>query len=614
MEVAYMLKTAKRCMAFGVAAVMAVSFVGCKNSSNKKEETEQVKAETLSYENKLFDTSYVHTINVEIADDDWEDLKANPTQKTKYQVDITIDGETINDVSFSTKGNTSLSSVSSDSDSDRYSFKVNFGKYVENQTYYGLNKLNLNNIYADATDMKDYISYKIFDEAGVDSPLVSYVDIQINGEEFGLYLAIEDISESYLNRTNDGEGELYKPETSSLANMGGGKGNIQPPSDMEMPDGMEFPNDIQAPDNADSSENMERPNGMQAPDNADSSEGMERPNGMQAPDNSDSSENMERPNDIQAPDNADSSENMERPNDMKMPGGNGFPNGDMFSDDNGASLKYTDDEVSSYSDIFDNTITNSDEEDWNKVIAALKSLSEDDAESAVDTDEVIRYFAAHNFVLNYDSYTGNMLHNYYLYENDGKLSLLPWDYNLAFGTFSGGGEMGNGENATALINTGIDSPLSGADEADRPFWKFIASDEDYLEQYHKVYDELISSFFESGKFESELERVYNMIRPYVEKDTSAFYTVDEFDDAYETLNKFCLLRAESIRKQLSGELASISDEQTASEQVDASDISIKTMGMQNNKGFDAPQMPGGMKFPDNMTPPDNKGNNIESAT
>lgn len=573
-----MLKAAKRCMAFGVAAVMAVSFVGCKNSSNKKEETEQVKAETLSYENKLFDTSYVHTINVEIADDDWEDLKANPTQKTKYQADITIDGETINDVSFSTKGNTSLSSVSSDSDSDRYSFKVNFGKYVENQTYYGLNKLNLNNIYADATYMKEYVSYKIFDEAGVDSPLVSYVDIQINGEEFGLYLAIEDISESYLNRTNDGEGELYKPETSSLANMGGGKGNMQPPSDMKMPDGMERPNDMQTPDNADSSGGMERPNDMQAPDNADSSEG------------------------------------TERPNDMKMPGGNGFPNGDMFSDDNGASLKYTDDEVSSYSDIFDNTITNSDEDDWNKVIAALKSLSEDNAESAVDTDEVIRYFVAHNFVLNYDSYTGNMLHNYFLYENDGKLSLLPWDYNLAFGTFSGGGEMGNGENATALINTGIDSPLSGADEADRPFWEFIASDEDYLEQYHKVYDELISSFFESGKFESELERVYNMIRPYVEKDTSAFYTVDEFDDAYETLNKFCLLRAESIRKQLSGELASISDEQTASEQVDASDISIKTMGMQNNKGFDAPQMPGGMKFPDNMTPPDNKVNNIESAT
>lgn len=32
--------------------------------------------------------------------------------------------------------------------------------------------------------------------------------------------AIEDISEGYLERVHDGEGELYKPETEQLANMG----------------------------------------------------------------------------------------------------------------------------------------------------------------------------------------------------------------------------------------------------------------------------------------------------------------------------------------------------------------------------------------------------------
>ena len=26
-----------------------------------------------------------------------------------------------------------------------------------------------------------------------------------------------------------------------------------------------------------------------------------------------------------------------------------------------------------------------------------------------------------------------MVHNYYLYEEKGKLSIIPWDYNLAFG-------------------------------------------------------------------------------------------------------------------------------------------------------------------------------------
>ena len=115
-------------------------------------------------------------------------------------MNITIDGETIESVSFATKGNTSLTSVAGDADSVRYSFKVNFGKYNKEQTYYGLNKLNLNNIYADATYMKDYLSYEIFRQAGVDSPLVSYVWLTINGEDHGLYIAIEDISEGYLNR------------------------------------------------------------------------------------------------------------------------------------------------------------------------------------------------------------------------------------------------------------------------------------------------------------------------------------------------------------------------------------------------------------------------------
>lgn len=136
------------------------------NSTSKEESTETSK-EKAEYEDKLFDKSYVHKVNIDISEEDWEDLLANPLNKTKYEVNITIDGETIEDVSFATKGNTSLSSVASDEDSDRYSFKVNFGKYVDGQTYYGLDKLNLNNIYADATYMKDYLSYEIFSKVGV---------------------------------------------------------------------------------------------------------------------------------------------------------------------------------------------------------------------------------------------------------------------------------------------------------------------------------------------------------------------------------------------------------------------------------------------------------------
>lgn len=587
------------------------------NSDESKLETVASKSDAepiadISYDSKLFDTSYVHTIDITIKDEDWSDLTENPLDKTKYDVNITIDGETINDVSFSTKGNTSLSSIASDNDNDRYSFKVNFGKFVDGQTYYGLNKLNLNNIYADATYMKDYLSYGIFRQAGVDSPLVSYVWLTVNGKEQGLYIAIEDISESYLSRTTDGEGELYKPETSQLANMDKfGK-------DMKMPDGMdfdfsgmdgEFPQDFS---------NMTPPDGKNKPSRGDKSSSSNEkqpsgnetapsmPDGMEFPGNGEMPsmpDDMEFPGDGEMPSMPDG---MEFPGDGKMPGGM-MSFGDSTT---GAGLAYSDDSIESYPDIFDNDITDADDDAKQRVITALKGLSEGtNLESCLDTDEIIRYFAAHNFVLNYDSYTGSMLHNYYLYENDGKLSMLPWDYNLAFGGFGGSFGKGGDGSAASLINTGIDTPLSGSQESSRPMWSWITSNENYLEKYHQVYDELLTNYFESGEFEKQIDAVYEMILPYVEKDPTAFYTVDEFKKGYTTLKEFCKLRAESIRAQLDGKLSTESDKQSSEDQVDASNINIEDMGKQNG-GPDG----GDMKMPSGMKGRNNKDNDNNSSS
>ena len=518
--------------------------------------------------NGLFSTDRVHMIDVTISADDWADLLANPLNKTKYKTNVTIDGETLEEVSFSTKGNTSLSSVASDPNSNRYSFKLNFGKYNKEQTYHGLNKLSLNNLYADASYLKDYISYELSRQAGVDAPLVSFVWLRINGEDHGLYLAIEDVSEAWLERTQDGEGVLYKPETEELDQMNDNKGNAQ--GDFPFGNGQGgFPGNL--------------PDGQGFPGGNSDGQGQggfpgNPPDGQGFPGGNGDGQGQGG-----FPGNP--------PDGQGFPGGNGdgqgFPGGPgqmgFGNNAKGADLRYTDDNPESYSDIFDNDETDMDEGAQERVIAALKALSEGDPADALDTDEVIRYFAAHNFVLNYDSYTGNMLHNYYLYENDGKLSMLPWDYNLSFGGFMGGlGEQktGNagGNDATSLLNTGIDTPLSGSTEESRPMWAWIVADESYLEQYHEVFDELLRNYFENGSFEAELDHLTEMLRPYVEKDPSAFYSVDEFDTAVATLKQVCLLRAESIRKQLNGELSTCTDQQDAAAKVDASGVNIQSMG------------------------------------
>ena len=70
----------------------------------------------------------------------------------------------------------------------------------------------------------------------------------------------------------------------------------------------------------------------------------------------------------------------------------------------------------------------------------------------------------------------------------------------------------------------------------------------------------------------------------MEKDATAFYTAEEFTKAYETLKSFCLLRSESIRKQLGGSLSTSTTEQKSEDQVDGSGLNVKDMG--TNDGGD----------------------------
>ncbi|MBR5772534.1 MAG: CotH kinase family protein [Clostridia bacterium] len=228
----------------------------------------------------------------------------------------------------------------------------------------------------------------------------------------------------------------------------------------------------------------------------------------------------------------------------KKTGGPGFGMG-MGSDD--VKLKYIDDDPDSYSNIFDNAKTEVSKADKKRLIESLEKLnSYTDLEDVVDTDEVLRYFVVHNFVCNGDSYTGMMIHNYYLHESDGKLSMIPWDYNLAFGTFQGG-------DASGTVNTSIDSPISMGNVDDRPMLGWIFSDESYTEEYHKLFPEFIDKWFTDGELEKLISDTADMIRPYVEKDPTKFCTAEDFEKGVSAMAQFVSLRGEAVSRQLSGD-------------------------------------------------------------
>lgn len=512
----------------------------------------QASAATLGYETRLFDTTRVHTIDIVM--DDWDTFIEGCEDEEYEPCAVVIDGESYKNVAIRAKGNTSLSSVRQ-LGSQRYSFKIEFDHYDSGKTYHGLDKLCLNNLIQDNTMMKDYLAYRLMGNFGVVSPLCSYVYITVNGEDWGLYLAVEGVEDAFLERNYGKEaGELYKPDSMSF---GGGRGNGKG-FDMEEfdfdADGFEPPEQGNfTPGDFPGSP----PGDFQMPDNADGTP-PEKPDA--AADEEASAAVDETGTDAEA--SAQTGETRSRP---EMPGG-GFGGGNGSDD---VKLQYIDDDADSYPNIFDNAKTDVSGKDEKRLIESLRKLSAyEDLEDVLDMDAVLRYFVVHNFVVNGDSYTGSMIHNYYLYEQDGKLSMLPWDYNLAFGGFQG-------NDAESAVNDPIDDVLS-----DRPMQAWIFSSEEYTALYHEYYEE----FLQSADIDGLIDEAYSLIAPYVEKDPTKFCTYDEFETGVQTLKNFCYLRAQSVTGQLDGSIPSTSEAQKESSEslVDASAITISDMGSMGN--------------------------------
>ena len=100
----------------------------------------------------------------------------------------------------------------------------------------------------------------------------------------------------------------------------------------------------------------------------------------------------------------------------------------------------------------------------------------------------------------------------------------------------------------------------------------------FIAKYHAALDSLLTGYFESGKLAADIDAYREMLLPYVEKDPTAFYTAEDFGKACETLKTFCALRAESVRRQLDGRLATVNSEQRDADKVDASGVNVMDMG------------------------------------
>lgn len=425
----------------------------------------------------VFPKDKVIDVKITINEDDFRDMLDNASAEEYKPASVNYNGQQIDNIGIRTKGNLTLRSVVQMPDSDRYSFKLSFNEYV-NQTLAGLEKINLNNNYSDASYMREYLAYELAETMGLPTPKYSFVNVYVNDELWGFYLAVEQIDTSYLERHFDNAyGALYKGVMTGA----------------------------------------------------------------------------------------------------------------------GSDLLWLDDNPDSYTGLE----LKSDSHNGNVLIDMLDELNHGtDYESVLFVEEALKYIALNVVTNNTDSYIGGNKQNYYLYEVDGVFSILPWDYNMAFGGLGGGGmgmgrggagrnqpaedteagaraalgaEAGQdapadddtnqraadaqGSSGTSLL---IDEPTQGA-LAERPLIAKLLAVDAYKEQYHSIIIEAIEGYLSEDEFSARVEQLNQMIAAYVKQDPTAFYTYEEYQQGVAQLVATNAKQVDNIAQQLAGTIPSSGD-------------------------------------------------------
>jgi spore coat protein CotH len=460
-----------------------------------------------------FYSDRVVTVRFVMPENDWEYMQENALQEQYTQADMWYDGTLVEAVALRPKGNSSLTTTVSRG-SIRFSFKADLNFFNSARNLDGVKKLNFNNGFSDPTFMRETLAYDIFQQMGIPTPRNSFVDLWINDSHMGLYTMVEQVDATFLsNHFSDGTGNLYKPEMPAAA--------------------LKWTE-------ADYEKQLERA-GTGATTGEDDITEINLGGGLL-------SEIMSALGQAEDEDSADSLQRPQGPNMPRIQRNNGNLTEQM-------GLK-----------------TNEDKPNYSALFRFLEVLNNEpletfpgEIEKVLDVDQVLRFLAVSTAVVHLDNYTGNFGHNYYLYEVNGKFTVIPWDLNMAFGTHNAGLDR------DGIINFFIDEPTAVPPD-ERPLVSRLLAVPEYLETYHRYLYDLLDGPFSPDVINVKIQEIADMIRPYVEADTLKFYSTHEFEiNLRENIEPrrqvpgmqlsiglipFVRERGDSIRQQLEGELPS----------------------------------------------------------
>jgi hypothetical protein len=155
----------------------------------------------------VFDSSVVARVDITIDPDTLQWLYDNVESDIEFHALFKFNNgqinETVNDVGFRLRGNTSRYS-------QKKSFKVSFNTFEPGRKFYGIEKMNLNGEHNDPSVIRSRLCWEWLRAAGVPAPRTTHSKVYINGNYYGLYVMVEHVDEEFVeSRFDNNDGNLY---------------------------------------------------------------------------------------------------------------------------------------------------------------------------------------------------------------------------------------------------------------------------------------------------------------------------------------------------------------------------------------------------------------------
>jgi hypothetical protein len=167
---------------------------------------------------------------------------------------------------------------------------------------------------------------------------------------------------------------------------------------------------------------------------------------------------------------------------------------------------------------------NEDVNDWSKFVAMIDTLNNVPADRVISSldpilniDGCLRILAFNMTLSNFDSYTGSS-RNYYFYEDSasGKLQMLPWDLNEAFGVYTNGWNVLS-QSLTSVINTNH-----------RPLTRVILENDSLRAVYLGYVDQLVGGKANSDSISARADLLHTLVHDHVLADPNKLYSDQAF--------------------------------------------------------------------------------------